>query len=234
MSVETIKKIQADLQEAGFYEGIVDGAWGPLSQKALDASLAASKLRCDAEIPALAPATKLGIAWSAKVSQKFIDRVIWISGALGMAREIGPDHLMACMAWESGETFSSSVKNGAGSGAVGLIQFMPATAKGMGTTTEALAALSPEDQLNYVYKYFVPYKGKLKNLGDLYMAILWPAGIGKADNWVLWNKDNRPTTYLQNKGLDVNKDGSITRGECLAKVNEKLTKGLLPQNRRMI
>jgi soluble lytic murein transglycosylase-like protein len=37
---------------------------------------------------------------------------------------------MACMAWESGRSFRPDVKNMAGSGATGLIQFMPTTAAG--------------------------------------------------------------------------------------------------------
>lgn len=164
------------------------------------------------------------IAWGAKVSQTFRDRVWWIADTL----ELNPDDLMACMAWESGETFSASVRNAAGSGATGLIQFMPSTAVGLGTSTAKLAAMSAEDQLNYVYKYFRPYAGRLNNLGDIYMAILWPSGVGKGDDYVLWNKDTKPTTYRQNAGLDVDKNGSITRGECLGKIKEKLAKGLKP------
>ncbi|MOA67020.1 hypothetical protein D3C78_1940010 [compost metagenome] len=57
------------------------------------------------------------------------------------------------------------------------------------------------------------------------MAILWPAAIGKPDTYVLWTKEGRPTTFRQNAGLDVNKDGAITRGECLKKVTEKLVRG---------
>lgn len=114
-------------------------------------------------------------------------------------------------------------------GNCGLIQFMPSTAKGLGTSSEALSKMTAIEQLDYVYKYFLPYKGRLKNLGDIYMAILWPAGIGKKDDYVLWTKDKRPTTYLQNKGLDVNKDGAITRAECIKKVIEKKERGLLSQ-----
>ena len=113
----------------------------------------------------------------------------------------------------------------AGSGATGLIQFMPATARGMGTTVEKLAKMSQIEQLNYVYKYFLPQKGKLRNLGDVYMTILWPAGIGKNDSYVLWARAKKPTTYRQNIGLDVNKDGVITRAECVAKVTERYNKG---------
>lgn len=159
------------------------------------------------------------IAWGKKVSPVFKDRVIWIGETLG----VNPDYLMACMAWESGESFSPSKKNMAGSGATGLIQFMPSTARALGTTTDALARMSAEDQLNYVYKYFRPFHGRLNNLGDVYMAILWPKGVGKSDDYVLFD---RGVTYRQNAGLDVNKDGKVTRGECLVKIKDKLAKGM--------
>jgi hypothetical protein len=166
------------------------------------------------------------LAWGAHVSPVFRDRVRWIGQSLG----VNPDYLMACMAWESAETFSPSVKNAAGSGATGLIQFMPSTAIALGTSTAKLAKMSAEDQLNYVYKYFRPYAGKLSNLGDVYMAILWPRGVGKDDSYVLWEQGKSPTTFRQNAGLDLNKDKKITRKECLKKIEEKLKNGLLPAN----
>lgn len=166
------------------------------------------------------------IAWGSKVSPTFKERVIWIADTLGCSAS----DLMACMHWESGGTFRADIKNAAGSGATGLIQFMPSTARGLGTTTDALAKMTPEDQLNYVYKYFRPYAGRLKNLGDLYMAILWPKGVGQPDHYVLFDKKKTPTTFRQNAGLDVNKDGLVTRAECLVKVNERLARGLLKEN----
>lgn len=161
------------------------------------------------------------IAWGAKVSETFRERVRWIGETLG----VDPNYLMACMAWESAETFRADIKNAAGSGATGLIQFMPSTARMLGTTTAELARLTPEDQLNYVYKYFKPWAGKLNNLGDVYMAILWPKGVGKPDDYVLWDKGKMPTTFKQNAGLDINKDAKVTRAECLRKVKEKLERG---------
>jgi hypothetical protein len=166
------------------------------------------------------------IAWGSQVSPMFKERVLWIADNLGCS----PSDLMACMAWESAETFRADIKNAAGSGATGLIQFMPKTAKGLGTSTAALAKMTPEDQLNYVYKYFQPYAGRLHNLGDVYMAILWPKGVEKPDHYVLFDKKKMPKTFRQNAGLDVNKDGLVTRAECLVKVNEKLAKGLQPHN----
>lgn len=161
------------------------------------------------------------LAWGRKVSQAFRDRLFEICQILG----VEPDYLMACIAFESAETFSPSIKNAAGSGATGLIQLMPDTARGLGTTTAALAAMSAEQQLEWVLAYFLPYKGRLKTLADVYMAILWPAGIGKADGWTLWDKASKPTTYRQNAGLDLNKDGKITKAEAAAKVLAKLERG---------
>lgn len=78
------------------------------------------------------------IAWGAKVSPVFLDRVKWIVEDLeiGMSVADGMSKCMTCFAWESGRTFSASVKNKAGSGAIGLIKFMPTTAKQLGTTTD--------------------------------------------------------------------------------------------------
>lgn len=162
------------------------------------------------------------LAWGQKVSQEFRDRLYWIALEL----DINADYLMSLIAFESGETFSASVKNAAGSGATGLIQFMPSTARGLGTTTNKLAAMTPEDQLNYVYKYLKPYKGRIQTLSDLYMAVLWPAGVGKPANYVLFSGG---VAYRQNAGLDLNKDGKITKAEAAARVEEKLKRGRTEQ-----
>jgi hypothetical protein len=168
------------------------------------------------------------IAWGAKVSPTFILTAVNVAGQIG----IEADELMACIAWESGQTFSSSVQNAAGSGAVGLIQFMPSTAAALGTSIEALKAMPPERQLLFVSAYFKPWAGRLKNLGDLYMAILWPGAIGKPDDFVLFDRADpaHPIRYVQNAGLDFNHDGKVTRGEAYARVGAILQKGLLPGN----
>lgn len=166
------------------------------------------------------------LAWGAKVSPDFRAKVRAISARLGCA----PDDLMACMAWESGRSFSPSKKNMAGSGATGLIQFMPDTAAKLGTSTSALAAMTAIQQLDWVERYFQPYKGKLATLADLYMAILWPAGVGKPMEYVLWDKRTRPTTFRQNAGLDINHDGAITKAECAAKLYAMKAEGQQPGN----
>lgn len=166
------------------------------------------------------------IAWGAKVSPDFRNKVISICHDIG----IPPDWLMACMHFESGGTFSPSIRNMAGSGAVGLIQFMPSTAKALGTSTDLLAAMSDLDQLAYVWKYFEPWAGRLHALEDVYMTILWPKAVGKPADYVLFNQESRPTTYRQNAGLDFDKDGNVTKWEASARVRQALAQGLRAEN----
>ena len=179
--------------------------------------------------------TSFKVPWGRKVSDTFIARLIWIVDDLdiGYGTEDGVGKMMGCMAWESGRTFDPAIINKAGSGATGLIQFMPATAVSLGTTTSALAKMSAEDQLNYVWKYFAPYKGKLKTLGDIYAAILWPKGVGKPDDFVYWDKRTKPTTYRQNSGIDMDKDGAITKAEATAKVTQLYEEGFEPGKARV-
>jgi len=159
------------------------------------------------------------IAWGKKVGGPFKAKVIQISGGLGC----DPSHLMAAMAFETGESFSPSIRNKM-SGATGLIQFMPKTAASLGTTIDALAAMSAVDQLDFVRKYLNPFKNRMKTLSDVYMTILFPVAVGKPEAQVLFKKPSK--TYEQNSGLDVNKDGQVTKGEAAAKVQAKLSKGL--------
>lgn len=165
-------------------------------------------------------------AWGAKVSQGFRDKVRQIASNLGT----DPDFMMACMAFETGETFSPSIKNAAGSGATGLIQFMPSTAQALGTTVDQLAAMSAEQQLDYVEKYFQPYKNRLSTIQDVYMAILWPKAVGQPDDYELFSRTSRPRTYEQNRGLDRNGDGVVTKQEAAASAVAKLTKGQRQEN----
>lgn len=166
------------------------------------------------------------LAWGLKVSAEFRDAVLKICSDF----DWGPYHancLMSIMAFESAETFSSDIKNFAGSGAVGLIQFMPSTAQGLGTSTNELAAMTPVEQLAFVRKYFLPYYRKIKTLSDMYMAVLLPHAVGRPEGFVLFTAGT--TAYRQNSGLDENSDGVITKQEASSQVLRKLRRGLLPQ-----
>lgn len=170
------------------------------------------------------------LAWGNKVSEDFCEKVIRIAKNFGWQQEQA-SYLMACMAFESGETFSPSIKNMAGSGANGLIQFMPSTARGLGTTVENLELLSAESQLYYVEQYFKPYARRIQTLSDTYMAILLPKYIGAADSAILFSGG---VAYRQNAGLDKDKDGNVTKAEAASLVAAKLAKGLLPGNYREV
>lgn len=151
-----------------------------------------------------------------KCSEAFKSRVCEIAANIGT----DADYLMSTMCFETGGTFSPSIKNAAGSGATGLIQFMPSTAKRLGTTVEALAAMTAEAQLDYVEKYYAPFKGRLNTIEDAYMAVLWPAAVGKPDDHVLFSAGTK--TYDQNKGLDLDKDGKVTKAEAASRVAQIL------------
>ena len=67
--------------------------------------------------------------------------------------------------------------------AVGWGQIMPQTAVGLGTTTTALYNMDGVEQLNYNYKYFLPYKGKLNTFFDVCLVNFYPAAIGQPDSY---------------------------------------------------
>lgn len=167
------------------------------------------------------------LAWGAKIDPDARQKVFGIALRLG----VHPDFLMSCIAFESGETFNPAIRNAAGSGAVGLIQFMPQTAAMMETTPEELAEMTVLQQLDYVERYFAPYRGRVQTLADLYMVILWPRGIGQPDYYVLFDKADpyHPLRYIENRGLDFNGDGKILKSEAVLPVARKLEKGRLPE-----
>jgi hypothetical protein len=166
------------------------------------------------------------LAWGGKVSEDFRDKIRTIAADL----KTDPNFLMAAIAFETGRSFSASQLNNAGSGAVGLIQFMPHTAASLGTTSAALAAMTAENQLEFVRRYFAPFAGKLHSVSDVYMAILWPVAVPQSDDFVLFSESISPKVYQQNKGLDLNGDGKVTKAEATSKVAASLVEGLKPAN----
>lgn len=127
-----------------------------------------------------------------KVSAAFMDKVVSISNSLG----IDPNWLMFIMNYESAGTFSPSIQNKGN--ATGLIQFEPSTAEGLGTSTEALAGMSAEDQLDFVYQYLRHYKGDMVDYYTTYLAIFYPAALNQPDTYVFPDnvvKDN-PSFFI--------------------------------------
>lgn len=94
------------------------------------------------------------------------------------------------------------------SDATGLIQFMPSTARGLGTTTTVLKRMSNVQQLDYVLAYLRPYKGRMKSWVDVYLAVFYPKAMGNP-NFVITSD----IVARQNKIFDLNKDLDISVDE---------------------
>jgi len=216
-----VGEIQARLRDFGI-DVDVDGYIGPKTYAAISKSLdqlqelrsvATASLMSEqgaiSNHPDMAPVVR-PLVWGAKVSPEF--RRI----ARDIAMELGcdPNWLMACMAFETARTFSPSVKN-PHSSATGLIQFMGATAIGLGTTVDKLALMTAEQQLDiYVRNYFKPFAGRIKNLEDMYMAIIWPVAVGKPNDYEMWTLATMPRQYNANSALDKNGDHVVTKYEA--------------------
>jgi hypothetical protein len=151
--------------------------------------------------------------------EAFLAKVKQVASNLG----IDPNALMAVMYKES--RLNPAAVNQI-SGATGLIQFMPSTANGLGTTTGALRLMSNLQQLDYVERYLRPYTSKMKTAIDVYFAVFFPAAIGWPLNKVLQTSSlSSGLIASQNSGIDKNKDSKITVGE----VQEWFLRGL-PQS----
>ena len=131
---------------------------------------------------------------------------------VGVARRVAcdPSHLAAVIAFESSKTFSPSIRNPNG-GATGLIQFLPSTARALGTTVADLAAMTATAQLRYVEKYLQNAKGSIGTLEGLYLKI-FTGHTSKLTGEDVIFKDGS-IEYAANKMLDYDKDGAITVDE---------------------
>jgi hypothetical protein len=138
----------------------------------------------------------------------------FLSKVKRIANEINCNYkdLLAVMNAESGIKSTAVNKS---TNATGLIQFMPKTAQGLGTTVEKLKQMSPVEQLDYVARYLKQTKkqagfseNKQLSGGELYALVFRPA---KAKTGVFATKGE--AAYRLNAGLDLNKDGRVTMAE---------------------
>jgi hypothetical protein len=143
------------------------------------------------------------------------NKELFITSVKEFSKRLGIDAnwLMVAMYIESAGTFNPAIQNKS-TNATGLIQFMPSTAKALGTSVDQLKVMDNVQQLSYVYKYLLPYAGKLKSFIDLYFSIFFPLAIQKPLEWILEAKNLSPMAIaVVNKNYDLNKDGKITVGE---------------------
>jgi hypothetical protein len=139
----------------------------------------------------------------------FITKVQSVASALNL----NYIDLLACMNLETGRTFDPAITNSLGY--TGLIQFGTPAATLCGTTTASLREMDRVTQCDYVQKYFIgnrlAQKAPNPRLVDLYLTILWPAAVGRPDDYVVFPAGSRE--YNANPGFDPGKKvGYITVG----------------------
>lgn len=154
----------------------------------------------------------LDIAGLRQTSSGFQSALAEMALSLGM----DPSYIAGVMAIETGRTFSPSIQNPF-TGAVGLIQFMPATARALGTSVDELKRMSATGQLEYVRRFLRPHIGRLRTPGDYYLAVFYPAYIGRDPGTVIFASGS--AGYAQNVGLDKDGDGLITVGDVTTTIN---------------
>ena len=151
---------------------------------------------------------------------------------------IDPNWLMVNMYSESG--LRSDIENSIG--CVGLIQFCPDN-KSAGTKNiagetvnlQTLKNLSNVAQLDYVYKYYAPYAGKITSFEDLYMLDFFPIALGWDDDRVIQSSNLSASVIAKaNPSFDTDKNGSITVGEFKKAVRKKLPLGYKTETGRAI
>lgn len=140
---------------------------------------------------------------------------------------IQTDWLATVISFETGKTFSPSVLNKAGSGAFGLIQFMPSTAaailgypntpEGRMRAVEKGRSMSFNEQLEkMVIPYFRGYKGRMNSLNDVYLAVFYPAAMRQESSYVIGAAPS--AVYTQNIGFDKAGKGYVTRADVTATI----------------
>ena len=164
--------------------------------------------------------TVKGIAAGWTTDDPFLTKVKDISAKLNLNYL----DMLACMNLETGRTFDPAITNSLGY--TGLIQFGEASgAKLCGTTCGDLRQMDRVTQCDYVYQYFVKNRLSTKapnpRLVDIYLTILWPAAVGKADDYVVFPAGSN--TYKANPGFDPGgKVGYITVGMIATAISSHL------------
>lgn len=98
------------------------------------------------------------------------------------------------------------------SGATGLIQFVPKTARALGTSVDALARMSATQQLKWVEIYWrdriADARQTPQTVYDLYFLTLHPTSMGKPATATVFPADS--LAYKQNASLDKARKGYVT------------------------
>lgn len=230
-------KLQKFLASRGFNVA-VDGLWGPETEKAVKAFQQFNRLNPDGKVGPLtvkkihdimgvkgpvagAPSVKN----DARQEPEFKGAVADVSGDLG----IDVKDIMAIMKHES--EYNPQAVN-PHTNATGLIQFMPDTAIGLGTSIQDLYKMTGTEQMEYVKKYLKKVGAKPgDDIADLYMLTFLPAAKNKPDNFVIGVKGSTKSIwklsqdklYTQNAVFDKEKKGYYTVGDVKNRIRSIMT-----------
>lgn len=208
-----LKAQGADLGTFGPNKDGLDGRLGPYTRRAADKHPEiAAKYKDVLARPNSVDAQKVDV--SAIQDPDFKAKLEKVAQKLGTTSHA----LLAVMKQESGVNPQAVNPH---SNARGLIQFMPDTARRLGTTVDEIYNMDAVQQLDYVYKYYSMTGVGDGSVGDLYMATFMPKYIGYPDSHVLGRSGDHGFSgkvYAQNAGLDRNKDGTITVGDVKTSV----------------
>jgi GNAT superfamily N-acetyltransferase len=177
--------------------------------------------------------------------QELAEKIVEVSNNLDMP----PAALAGVIDYETGGSFDPAQRNLAGSGAVGLIQFMGSTARGLlhdageegfapseykqtrnfreVKAEDRFRAMGAVEQMDWVERYLEPYKGKLNTVEDVGMAVFYPKAIGNPDYNIAADYDRKgPNTGArfrkQNPGIETAGDYmNKLRGRVATSLSER-------------
>lgn len=195
-------------------------------------------------IPSILPAPGNCLIWAWKVENSFIAALHAGSARLGL----DPNWIMAIMAVETVSSFKPCVRNPF-TQATGLVQFMPDTARELGTSIDGLCGMSQTGQWRYVEEYLrrkIRAHGRPRDLGSTYMLVFTPIMTQRPDSETVTYKvvngrelkmvsDGKPCrvngkmrkqAYCQNQVYDyAPKDGKVTKFEAAEAARRKFREG---------
>ena len=150
---------------------------------------------------------------------KLADKEEFITETRKIAAELGVDPNLLLAKFYVESRIDPTKKN-KDTGASGIFQIMWFNLPD-GMTLVKFRQLSATEQLKHYRTYILPYKKYIKEIEDLYVANICPAALIEGRK-ILYKYPSKE--YTQNDGLDVNKDGKITRQDIRKVILRYLTK----------
>lgn len=171
--------------------------------------------------------------------EAFIKKLIEVAAYL----KVDPSWLMITIKIESGFDRKAINKT---SGAVGLFQWLATYVhKLLGLPNNKylvqmrIKSMSGVEQLELIRKFLAPYRGRMTDQYQTYLAVFHPAAMGKPDSFEIGNKHGEATkrrNYNWNQYLDTkfgNNDGKITMLDIRAFVDSHTPEGFKSKSKPM-